>query len=62
LHASNRTFRDKRALLREAGRNLHVPRAMAQHERWRPEIIASRTEELKAKAWSAMRLPPLPVT
>lgn len=60
--AGNRTYKDKRIVLRGAGRQLHMPRAIAEHERWLPTVILSRTAQLKEMAWQAMGLPAIPTT
>jgi hypothetical protein len=57
LWAGNRTYSDKRAVLRGASRTLHVPRSIAQNDRWTATVIQRRTGELRDLAWRAMNLP-----
>lgn len=55
--AGNRTYRDKRIVLRNAGRELHMSRDIAQAERWTPNAIQTRTAALRDLAWKALGLP-----
>lgn len=58
--AGNRTYADKRHVLRAAGRELHMPKDCAKADRWTPQVIQSRTTALRDQAWKAMNLPPRP--
>ena len=55
--AGNRTYGDKRHVLRAAGRELHLARDCAKEERWTPSVIQARTTVLRDLAWKTMNLP-----